>query len=67
MTPMRLEPVALLSQVKHSTTEPLRSLLINVKMPTVVGNELILLINVKMPTIVGNELILLIDVKMPTI
>ena len=27
MTPMRLEPAALRSQVKHSTTEPLRSLL----------------------------------------
>ena len=25
MTPVRLEPVALQSQVKHSTTEPLRS------------------------------------------
>ena len=27
LTPMRLEPAALRSQVKHSTTEPLRSLL----------------------------------------
>ena len=26
MTPVRLEPAALLSPVKHSTTEPLRSL-----------------------------------------
>ena len=26
MTPVRLEPVALRSRVKHSTTEPLRSL-----------------------------------------
>ena len=26
MTPVRLEPAALRSQVKHSTTEPLRSL-----------------------------------------
>ena len=26
MTPVRLEPAALLSRVKHSTTEPLRSL-----------------------------------------
>ena len=25
MTPVRLEPVALRSRVKHSTTEPLRS------------------------------------------
>ena len=27
MTPVRLEPAALRSRVKHSTTEPLRSLL----------------------------------------
>ena len=26
MTPVRLEPAALLSRIKHSTTEPLRSL-----------------------------------------
>ena len=37
MTPVRLEPTAPLSLVKHSTTEPLRSLLINIKMPTIVG------------------------------
>ena len=29
MTPVRLEPAALRSQVKHSTTEPLRSLCLN--------------------------------------
>ena len=28
MTPVRLEPAALRSRVKHSTTEPLRSLLL---------------------------------------
>ena len=48
-----------------NSTEHELILLINVKMPTIVGNELILLINVKMPTIVGNELILLINI--PTI
>ena len=30
MTPVRLEPAALWSRVKHSTTEPLRSLLADV-------------------------------------
>ena len=28
MTPVRLEPAALRSRVKHSTTEPLRSLVV---------------------------------------
>ena len=44
VTPVRLEPAAPRSQVKHSTTETLRSfsdvafiMLINVKMPTIVG------------------------------
>ena len=44
MTPVRLEPAAPRSRVKHSTTEPLSFLsdvvfimLINVKMPTFVG------------------------------
>ena len=32
MTPVRLEPAALWSRVKHSTTEPLRSLRMVVKM-----------------------------------
>ena len=31
MTPVRLEPVALRSQVKHSTTEPLRSLFLDLE------------------------------------
>ena len=32
MTPVRLEPVALRSRVKHSTTEPLRSMNVHVKL-----------------------------------
>ena len=36
MMPVRLEPAASRSRVKHSTTEPLRSLS-DVKMPTIVG------------------------------
>ena len=31
MTPVRLEPAALRSQVKHSTTEPLRSLFLDLE------------------------------------
>ena len=32
MTPVRLEPATLRSRVKHSTTEPLRSLLVEEEM-----------------------------------
>ena len=47
MTLVRLEPAALWSRVKHSTTEPLRSLS---------GVVFILLIKVKMPTIVSGSI-----------
>ena len=50
MTPVRLEPAALRSRVKHSTTEPLRSSFLAFNHSDVV---FIMLINVKMPTIVG--------------
>ena len=41
MTPVRLEPVALQSRVKHSTTEPLRSLymLITLKHTKKIGDK----------------------------
>ena len=37
MTPVRLEPAALRSRVKHSTTEPLRSLLVRTLGVVVMG------------------------------
>ena len=52
MMPVRLEPAALRSRVKHSTTEPLRSLKIFVCLKFS-DDEFIMLINVKMSTIVG--------------
>ena len=46
MMPVRLEPAALLSRVKHSTTEPLRSYLLD-------GDQQEVLISLSMGTLAG--------------
>ena len=50
MTPVRLEPTAPRSRVKHSTTEPLRSLLLSYDVAS--GNDITACIEIDKPLVV---------------